>query len=327
MSGWLLGAHAGVVHSVHLQAGRAISYRSRRIHTASAVCGGVSDIFVFGSSIFAFGPAALAHELSPELDTAQPVDLAGQSRGLSACPKHDPTTGDLHLLALATDGTQAHVTVSSGALTRRIRPITDASHDVTDLAITRDHIVFVADGFVGVTSQDNETRITWVATGVDAPALVHAHDNADAIVIHAITPSLERWTVDTAALNVRRDVLDTAPRRFARTDERLPDRAPGFLWTIGDGTADTHDLGTGRDVHHSFGRRQPGDLVFIADPARPHDADGGWLVGFVHEASGERTELVVLDAADISRPAVATVPIPRPISPGIHTTWVPETNQ
>ncbi|MEO7398039.1 MAG: carotenoid oxygenase family protein [Ilumatobacteraceae bacterium] len=326
-SGRLLGAHAGVVHSVHLQAGQAPSYRSRQVRAVVGTDTAASDTFVFGGSILAFGHESLAHELSSELDTVRSVDLAGQSRRLSACPKHDPITGDLHLLAATADGTQAHVLVSSGALTRRSRLLLDAPNEVADLAITRDHLVFVADGFVGVTSRDSEARIIWIPTGVDAPVPVHAHDNAGAIVMYAITPSLERWTLNIGAATVRRDLLDTAPRRFARTSDHQLDGAPRFLWTIGDGTADTHDLSAGSHVQHDFGQRQPGDLVFVPDPARPHDADGGWLVGFIHGASGDGTDLVVLDAADISRPAVAAVRIPRRIPPELHTTWIPSTNQ
>lgn len=326
VSGTLLGAHAGVIHSVDLHEGQTLTYRSCRIRTGTASDGTASDIFVFGGSLFAFGPASLAHELTPAFDTVRPADLAGQSRQLSACPKRNPTNGDLHLLAVAPDGTQAHVVVSSGAFTRCNRPILDAPNEVTDFAMTRDHVVFVADGFVGVTSLDSEAHITWIATGVDAPVPVHAHDDGDAIVVHTITPTLERWTLDIRATTVRRNVLDAMPQRFARTSDQQFDGAPQFLWTIGNGTADTHHFRARSHVHRSFGPRQPGDFVFIADPTRPHDADGGWLVGLVHEASGEGADLIVLDAADISRPAIAAVRIPRRIPPELHTTWIPSIN-
>ena len=73
--------------------------------------------------------------------------------------------------------------------------------------------------------------------------------------------------------------------------------------------------------------RRPGDLAYVADPARRSDADGGWLVGFVHHAPRNETDLVVLDAADIARPAFATVRIPRRIPRGLHSTWIPSTHQ
>ena len=109
----------GMVHSVHLDAGKAISYRSRWILTDAVarrlglppspgprssgpdiVAGG---IVVFGGSILAVGEGSLAYELTADLDTLRRVDLAGQARGLAARPKHDPATGDLHLLAVEPD--------------------------------------------------------------------------------------------------------------------------------------------------------------------------------------------------------------------------------
>lgn len=280
MSGRVLGAHGGVVHSVHLRSGHVLSYRSRRIPLNAGAHLAAGDLFAFGGSILSFTRGSLAEELSSDLAASRPVDLAGQSRALSACPKYDPISGDLHLLATARDGAQAHVVVTSGALTRHSRPLLDAPNDVADLAITRDHIVFACDGFIGVTSREREARITWIVTGVAAPVLVHAHDVADAVVVHALTPSLEQWTLHIGAST----------------------------------------------VHCRIGASQPGDLAFVADDSRPGDADAGWLVGFVHEGSSDWTDLVVLDAADISRPIVAAVRIPRRTPEGLHITWIPDTN-
>jgi carotenoid cleavage dioxygenase-like enzyme len=81
-----------------------------------------SNIVVFGGSILALGDGSLAYELTSDLDTLRRVDLAGQSRGLSAYPKRDPVTGDLHVLAIAANGAHSHVVVSSGAFTRTSRP-------------------------------------------------------------------------------------------------------------------------------------------------------------------------------------------------------------
>jgi carotenoid cleavage dioxygenase len=56
-------------------------------------------------------------------------------------------------------------------------------------------------------------------------------------------------------------------------------------------------------------------------------SDAGWLVGFVHDEPGLAADLVILDAADISRPAVAVAHIPRPVPVDLHTTWIPGTSQ
>ena len=332
------GTGDGVVHSVHLHAGRALGYRRRRVRTdpvanrlgierptglPPARRTGVADsIVVFSGSTLALGDSSLAYELSLDLDTLRRVDLAGHSRGLTATPKLDPATGDLHLIAAETDGAQAHVVVSSGALTRRSRPILDPPHRVADLAITRDSVVFIASGFIGITSHDTQTPIRWIATGVDA-GLVAAHDAGEAVVVYTVTPSLERWTVDVPQATIHREILDASPRRLARANEHVSDEAPRFLWAVGDGTLHTYDLATGGHAQHNFGSRQPGDLTFIADATRPNESAGGWLVGFVEGPAGATVDLVFLDAADIERLPIATVGLPPGTSRGLHTTWVP----
>lgn len=320
VSGCLLGIHGDVVHLVQLHQGGELSYRTHRVQAHTRT----TDVMVFGGSILAFGRGSLAHHFSPDLDVLNPVDLAGQSRRLSSCPKRDEATGDLHLLAAAPDGSQAHVVVSSGALTRRSRSIIDAPNPVDELAIAGDHIVFASRGFIGIGSRDLESRMRWIPTGVDDPAFVHAHSAGATVVVHAVTPSLERWTIHLASSSVHREVLDPAHQRFVRITH-VSEMSRQLLWTVGDRAADTYDLLTGRHVHRSFGQRRPGDLVFVADPARP--SDDGWLVGFVHDEPGLAADLVILDAADISRPAVAVAHIPRPVPVDLHTTWIPGTSQ
>ena len=285
LSGRLLGIGRGVVHSVEVRPGRAVSYRSRRTRPEVDV----HHVVAFSGTTLAFGDDLPAFELSAALDTLRPVDLAGQGRPLAPFPKHDPITGELHVVAGAIGGTQAHVVISAGALTRRNRPIVDTPNHVTDLALTLDRAVFVGDGFVGIASREGEGRTTWIATGVAAPSPVHAHDAGDTVVLVALTPVLERWTLHPAAGSIQREVLDPTPRRFAHCGNEVVDGTPRLLWTTGNGTIGQHDLVASRHVHHNLGPDVPGDLVFVADPTRPSAADGGWLVGFVHDTSRATT--------------------------------------
>ncbi len=326
VSGRLLGIHEGVLHSVHVHHGREWSYRSHRIQPAGSTDRADLELIVFGGSILAFSYGHLVEQVSPDLDGLTPVDLAGRSRRLSARPRRDPTNGDVHLVASAPDGSQAHVVVPSGALTRRNRPIVDPPDRVHDLAIAEDHIVFAARGCLGVGARDLETEVHWIPTGIETPALVHAHSSDDSIAVILHTPWLERWEIQLPSMSIARERLDPTPQRIARTNHDLTGTAQPFLWTIGDQTADTYDLVTGRHIKRSFDHGQPGDLAFVNDPTRPLDTAGGWLVGFVHDASDRHTELVLLDAADIAGPAVATAHIPRPVPPNLHTTWIPATN-
>ena len=327
VSGRLLGIHGGVLHSVRIRHGQDVSYRTHRIQPAGSTDRADHELIVFGGSILAFSHGHLVEQLGPDLDTLTPVDLAGQSRRLSARPRRDPTNGDVHLVASTPDGSQAHVVVSSGALTRRNRPIVDPPNRVHDLAIAEDHIVFAARGFLGIGARDLETGVHWIPTGIGSPAVVHAYSSDHSIAVILLTPSLERWTIQLPSMNIDRELLDPTPQRIARTNHDVTGTARPFLWTISDRTADTYDLVTGRHITRSFDRGQPGDLAFVNDPAHPHDTAGGWLVGFVHDASDRHTEVVLLDAADIAGPAVAAAHIPRLVPPNLRITWIPATSQ
>jgi carotenoid cleavage dioxygenase-like enzyme len=328
----------GVVHLIQLRSGRAVSYRRRWVITDAVaqrhgtaptpgprhagpdvVAGGV---VAFGGSILAVGEGALAYQLSPGLDTLRRVDLAGQFRGLVGIPRCDAVTGDLHLLTAATNGVQAHVVVYSGALTRTTRLLDGAPRPITDLAVSRNHVVLACDGLVGVMARCGEAHLAWIHTDVAAPRLVHAEQAGDTVVVHAMTPSLERWVLDPTGTSMRRDVLDPAPWRFARTGPQPPDEPARCVWTAGSTSVDRHDLHGGSQVRHVFADGQPGDLEFVADAARHDRANGGWMLVLVHRGAG--TDLVVLDAADLAGAPLAVVSVAQPMQHGVRSTWIPE---
>ena len=334
----------GMVHAVILQAGGAASYRNRWITTAAAAhqlgaeptpgprhIGSdvvATNIIMFGRSIFALGDGALAYELTADLDTRRRVDLAGAGRGLNPHAKLDPLTGELHLLASTPDAIQVHVTVSPGGLTRTTRYIEDPPSRIHDFAVTRDHVVLLADGFIGVTRRTGvDEAVIWVAIGTGDRRIATAHGDAGSVVVHTTGPSLERWTVYPTASAVEHHMLDETPQAYPITNPRLIDTAHRYLWTISARIAHRHDLVTGERHTHDFGpHRQPGELSFATDPERIGREDGGWLVGLVHDDGGNETDFVVLDAPSARRPALATVHIPRRIPNGTHGTWIPSSH-
>lgn len=320
LSGCLVGiGHDQVVRSVLLRPGQTPSYQAQQLRTHTTL----HNVLAFGGITLVLGDDSPAYELSAELDTFGVVDLAGQDRALAAFPKHDVATGELHLVAHTQDGTQSHVIVTAGALTRRRRPILHTPQRITDLALTSDSVVFVADGFVGITPREGDARTTWMVTEVADPHLVQAHDAGDAIVVLVLTPTLERWTLHAGARTVEREMLDPTPRRFAHLIDNAREGAPRWAWTTGDATIGRHDLVDSRHVHHAVAPGVPGDFVVVPDSGQPDDVGGGWLIGFVHRAAGSTTDLRVIDAADLTAPAVATVRIPHRIPPDLRCTWIP----
>jgi carotenoid cleavage dioxygenase-like enzyme len=320
----LVGAAGGkgMVHAVTLEAGRATSYRNRPITTDEVA---VANLITFGTSVLAFGDGALAYELDVRRDTIRPVDLAGARRTLVADPKIDPHTGELHLLTSASHPSQLHVAVSRGALTRTIRSIDDPPSRIRQLELTRDDVVLVAQGFVGVAPRAGaDIKPVWFAIDTEDRYIAGAYGHADSVVVYATGPSLVRWTLDRRASTVESEVVDATPHTFATSNRRQPGWPQRFLWTVGCNAAHRHDLVTGEHRSHDFADgRTPADLVYVADPDRSNAEDGGWLVGFVHDHAHDQTEFVVLDAEAIERPAVATVHIPRRVPSCGRGTWIP----
>jgi carotenoid cleavage dioxygenase-like enzyme len=86
-------------------------------------------------------------------------------------------------------------------------------------------------------------------------------------------------------------------------------------WTIDRGASPAVQRTVIDAAHH--------DLAYVPDPARASQAHGGWLVGFVQDPTTDETAVVVLDAANLPGPAMATVRLPRRIPATGRASWIP----
>lgn len=61
--------------------------------------------------------------------------------------------------------------------------------------------------------------------------------------------------------------------------------------------------------------------------ARPGgtDEDDGWLLSYVSDRAAGRSELVILDARDMTEQPVARVLLPARVPAGFHGNWIPDT--
>lgn len=169
--------------------------------------------------------------------------------------------------------------------------------------------------------------------------VLNAHDAPDGtIVLHVMRyPELWRraadgstvrqravlwkWTVDPASGRVREEQLDDRPGEFPRVDDRLSglDSGHGHI-TCGTSLV-RYDLTTGAATAHDFGpARTPGEAAFA--PADTTPGGPGWLLTYVHDATTDRSDLVVLDTADLTAPPVATVHLPARVPFGFHGNWL-----
>lgn len=172
----------------------------------------------------------------------------------------------------------------------------------------------------GVVIVDCSVHQTMFAGGPDGP-------NGKAL-------GMERWEVDPVARKVRRITLDSAPQEFHRPDERFFGQPYRYAWSLGLPAADNafvghapiyrYDLETGERQAHDFGPgRVPGEFVFVPRSADAPEGDG-WVMGYVIDAPSETTDLVILDASDMSKSPVAAIHIPHRIPPGFHGNWLPD---
>jgi carotenoid cleavage dioxygenase-like enzyme len=84
-----------------------------------------------------------------------------------------------------------------------------------------------------------------------------------------------------------------------------------------------YDVDSGAVQDLRCGERGFGEAVFV--PRRPDaPADDGYLMTYEFTPGSSTTDLVLLDASDITAPPVARIRIPHRVPFGLHGTWVPE---
>jgi carotenoid cleavage dioxygenase len=170
---------------------------------------------------------------------------------------------------------------------------------------------------------------------------LNAHDDGDRIVVYVMRypelwrpgaesrpATLWRWTLDLATEDVREEQVDDRPAEFPRVDDRLV----GLDSRFGHVTATDHeeeargallryDLRTGAVTAHDFGAgRFPAEASFA--PADDAPGGPGWLLTYVYDAATDRSDLVILDADDLTAPPVATVHLPARVPYGFHGNWL-----
>lgn len=108
----------GMLHGVRLRAGRAEWYRNRWVRTGAlegrpfvrpdgtldrTATSANTHVIRHARRIFALVEVGLPFEVTPELDTVGPCDFDGRlTTAMTAHPKRDPTTGDLHFFGYGT---------------------------------------------------------------------------------------------------------------------------------------------------------------------------------------------------------------------------------
>jgi carotenoid cleavage dioxygenase len=174
---------------------------------------------------------------------------------------------------------------------------------------------------------------------------LNAYDDGDTIVLDVVRhpkmfdtdfhgpnegpTTLDRWTVDLADGKVRETRLDDHPQEFPRIDDRLVGRPHRYGYAMhtsstGGNAGDSvlkHDLARGQTIARRLGTHQcVGEFIFVPHaPQAPED--DGVLMGFVYDATTDRSDLTILDAANLE--TIAAIHLPDRVPYGFHGNWAP----
>lgn len=144
---------------------------------------------------------------------------------------------------------------------------------------------------------------------------------------------LTRWTLDLASNSnqAKREQIDDLSGEFPRFDERLaglPYRHGWYAANLGSknplvfNSVAHIDLKTGKRAVRTF---DPGDFVGepIFVPRSKSAAEGdGYLLALVYRAASDQSELMILNAQDITGEPEAVLSLPRRVPAGFHGNWV-----
>jgi carotenoid cleavage dioxygenase-like enzyme len=149
---------------------------------------------------------------------------------------------------------------------------------------------------------------------------------------NADIPRLHRWRFNLSTAKVREEMLDDVASEFPRINESLLGQPTqyGYAGKIANSSVPLfegvikYDLSNGKSQTHEFGRgRYGGESVFVPRPGATVE-DDGWLITFVYDTSKDTSELVVVNAQDVTGEPVARVLIPQRVPYGFHAAWVSE---
>jgi carotenoid cleavage dioxygenase-like enzyme len=145
---------------------------------------------------------------------------------------------------------------------------------------------------------------------------------------------MHRWTLDPTSGSVTETPLADRPVEFPTLDDALVGRDARYRYLVSSSSGGNAivklDVTTGASTAYEIGPDvAAGEAVFVPADAGSGSRreDDGWLLTITtrdpgqHADRGSASQLLVLDAADVTR-RVAAVTLPRGVPAGFHGSWV-----
>ncbi|MBD2663708.1 retinal pigment epithelial membrane protein [Richelia sinica FACHB-800] len=143
-------------------------------------------------------------------------------------------------------------------------------------------------------------------------------------------PRLHRWTFNLTTGAVHEEQLDEIPGEFPRVNENWVGRKNqyGYVGKMANSPVPLfegvikYDFNNGKSQTYEFGQGRYGGETVFAPRLGAKIEDDGWLVTFVFDENTQTSELVVINAQDVTSEPVARVIIPHRVPYGFHGAWV-----
>ncbi|WCE02495.1 carotenoid oxygenase family protein (plasmid) [Streptomyces sp. HUAS 31] len=135
--------------------------------------------------------------------------------------------------------------------------------------------------------------------------------------------NVHRWLLDPATGTVSEQALDDRGVEMPTLNDELTGRRSRYLYTITESAVVKYDTlaGTSQSYDTPPGAA-PGEAVFAPARDAAGQEDAGYLLSMVSHGLDQASELLVLDAQDMTR--LASVEMPRRVPFGFHGSWVPD---
>jgi carotenoid cleavage dioxygenase-like enzyme len=142
-------------------------------------------------------------------------------------------------------------------------------------------------------------------------------------------PKLDRWTINPATRKVSETRIDDRPQEFPKIHPNLNSRQHRYGYSLAVGNQSfpgiyKQDVNSGESTMFEFGAGRHGAEPFFIPKESAETEDDGYLMTYVYDQSKNSSELIIIDALDMSRPALAQIHLPVRVPYGFHGNWVPD---
>jgi carotenoid cleavage dioxygenase-like enzyme len=176
-----------------------------------------------------------------------------------------------------------------------------------------EEIVLIASRMSGTTCLDIPTKFK--DTNDDRPRLYRLRFNLRTGAVRE--EALDDVASDFPSLNPQRLGRES---RYAYTAKMANGQRPAFSF---DGLLKYDFTNNSSQVYELGAGRYGGEAVFVTRP-NSNAEDDGWLITFVYDSTTQASELLVLNAQDLTAEPIARVLIPQRVPYGFHGIWIPE---